>query len=439
MYRTAIASLNPRFKVLLQLLPTSSPKLEIFAMAERIGSQKFVSSFYTSAISKPISYFLCKSNVLGNYSARALGPISNNLGFMRNPNPLPLRFMSTSSNQQSFAVSYLINSLGFSPQTAVSASKYLNFETPGKPDKAIEFFKDYGFTQTQISRVFKKCPGLLLSDREKTILPKLEFFESKGLSGPELAKVVSGFPYILRNSLAKQIVPSYEFFSNLFQSEEKAILTVKRCPDIICRNVEKYVAPNITTLREHGVPASNIATLLHYQPKAFMISMDRFREIVEEVERMGFNASKMKFLLAVFAFRAMSKQTWESKVDAFKKWGWSDEEISIAFERNPWCMMASEDKIMACMDFFTNKMGWSPCRVANRPVLLTLSLKKRVMPRCSLFQVLLSKGLVEKEVSLAALLETSEEKFLKKFVKCYKEEAPELLKLYKEKMDLSKG
>ena len=111
--------------------------------------------------------------------------------------------MSTSSNQHSFAVSYLINSLGFSPQTALSASKNLNFETPEKPDKIIELFKDYGFTQTQISSVIRKCPAMLVSDSDKNILPKLKFFEAKGLSGPELAKLVSGFPYILRSSLVK--------------------------------------------------------------------------------------------------------------------------------------------------------------------------------------------------------------------------------------------
>lgn len=199
------------------------------------------------------------------------------------------------------------------------------------------------------------------------------------------------------------------------------------------------MAPNIVTLREHGVPASNIASLLHYQPKSFLIKPDQFREIVEKVEKMGFNASKQKFLLAVFAFRAMNKETWERKFDTYKRWGWSDEGIWKAFEKNPWFIMVSEDKIVGFMDLFTNKMGWSHCLIAQRPVLLTLSLKKRVIPRCSIFQVLFSKGLVQKEVSLTKLLETTEEKFLEKFVTPYKKEAPELLKLYKEKMDHSKG
>ena len=75
--------------------------------------------------------------------------------------------------------------------------------------------------------------------------------------------------------------------------------------------------------------------------------------------------------------------------------------------------------------------------MAKYPTIFGLSLKKRVVPRCSVFQVLLSKGLVNKEVSLNVLLVTSDKKFLQKFVVPYEEEAPELLKLYKQKLDLS--
>ncbi|KAI4306693.1 hypothetical protein L6164_029948 [Bauhinia variegata] len=52
-----------------------------------------------------------------------------------------------------FAVSYLINTCGFSPEKAASASKFLNFQSREKPDLMIEFFKKQGFSQTQASRV----------------------------------------------------------------------------------------------------------------------------------------------------------------------------------------------------------------------------------------------------------------------------------------------
>ena len=69
------------------------------------------------------------------------------------------------------------------------------------------------------------------------------------------------------------------------------------------------------------------------------------------------------------------------------------------------------------------------------PVLLGYSLERRIIPRCSVLQALLSKGLIEKTFVPHSLL-CAEEVFLQKFVTPY--EDPELLKVYEEKLSLSK-
>ncbi|KAL5541819.1 hypothetical protein UlMin_009529 [Ulmus minor] len=402
-------------------------------MAGRIASQQFLRSL--TGISNPNS-ILCKRNNLFD-SVRNLRPIRN-LGFLQ-ISLFSLRFSSNSSDQRSFAVSYLVNSLGFSSEMALSASRYLHFETPDKPDKVIKFFDEHGFTRTQISNLVRRFPGVLSCNQEKSILPKLEFFRSKGLSDPEMAKILSVYPSILRRSVAKHIIPSYEFFMCLFQSDEKLIRAFKRDPEILLANITKNVVPNVDLLKELGLPKSYIATFFLYRAKTFISSSVRFREIVEEVKEMGFNVSQRNFLLAMSVFRAMKKSTWEKKVGVFMKWGWSEEDVYKAFKRNPWCMMASEEKIVAYMDFFTNKMGWKAELLAKRPAFLTLSLKKRVIPRALVFEVLLSKGLVKKDLSPRKLFDTTEKKFLQTFVLRYEKEAPELLKLYKKKLALSKG
>ncbi|GMN46484.1 hypothetical protein TIFTF001_015668 [Ficus carica] len=361
------------------------------------------------------------------------------VGFVGNPNVFSLRLFSSSSNQQSFTVSYLINSLGFSQQSALSVSKNVNFDTCEKPDKVIKLFKKYGFTQTQISRLLRGKPVLLVANSERNISPKLEFFDAKGVSWPLFAKTLSVFPSILARSLDKHIIPSYELFRNLIKSDEIAVAVVERYPDILIVNVEKVVAPKIDILREHGVPHSNIAKLILRNPQGCVSSSDQFRKTVEEVLEMGFDPKRLKFVRAFLALRSLSKSTWESKVDVYKKWGWSEEDFFNAFQSNPFCMRYSKDKIMASMDFFINRMGWMPYLIAKCPTIIGMSLKNRVDPRCSVFQVLLSKGLVKKDVSLNVLLIASEEKFLRKFVVPYEKQAPELLKLYKQKLDLSNG
>ncbi|KDP26009.1 hypothetical protein JCGZ_21042 [Jatropha curcas] len=150
---------------------------------------------------------------------------------------------------------------------------------------------------------------------------------------------------------------------------------------------------------------------------------------------MGLNPLVLNFVVAIHAIRGFSKSTWEKKIDIYKKWGWSKEESIMAFGKHPWCMMASEKKIMAMMDFYINKMGQDSSYIAQSPVLLSLSLEKRVMPRCSVLKFLWSKRLIRPANLLWPLL-ISEERFLCKFVTPYEEEAPHLLKLYQQKSNL---
>ena len=383
---------------------------------------------------KAISFGCC-SNV------RSFGQTSY-VGFVRNPNVCHLRLFSVSisDKEQSFVVSYLISSLGFSPKAALSASKRVKFHSPKKPDKTIEFFKGHGFTPKQISGIVRSYPQILVYDAEKIILPKLEFLASKGISGPEFAIRLSSYPALLRCSLAGQIMPAYEFFRNFFQSDEMMIRTVRRSPQILAYNIKTKVRDNINILRQHGLPDSKISTMIYVWSMVMDTSSVRFGEIVKEVAEMGFNSSKKEFILAVLAVRLkIVKSKWESKVNAYKKWGLSDEEVSKAFRKSPWCMLISENKITALMDFFVTELGLQPCNLVNRPIVLTLSLEKRIIPRVSFYQVLWSRGLVgvNKKVSLWTLLQISEKMFLQKFVTPYAEEAPELLKLYNETSALS--
>ncbi|KAL7210403.1 hypothetical protein ACSBR1_031875 [Camellia fascicularis] len=170
-----------------------------------------------------------------------------------------------------------------------------------------------------------------------------------------------------------------------------------------------------------------------------MTTSDRFRKIVNEVKKMGFNPVSLKFVIAFQAVSSMSKLTWEKKVEVYKKWGWSEDEILVAFEKYPWCMMASKHKIMRVMEFFVNKMGWDSSFLARSPILIGFSLEKRIVPRCAVYQVLLSKGLIKNNnFNLANMLKKPEKWFLKKVVNCHEEEVPGLLKLYKEKLALAK-
>ncbi|CAL5393214.1 unnamed protein product [Camellia sinensis] len=292
-----------------------------------------------------------------------------------------------------------------------------------RPDSVLTFLKNHGFSQIQISNVARKVPAILSCDPKKTLLPKFEFWYSTGISKADLAKAITTGPVVLKGSLKNRIIPSFNFFKAFLHSNQKAV-----------------TIPNIKIMRQHGVPESKVVFLLTTQPRSFIMKPDEFKKIMYEVKEMGFGPSRKHFVLAVHALTSMSKSTWQRKVEVYGKWGWSEEQTILAFGKNPWCMMASEEKIMAVMNFYVNTMGWESSRIARRPKWISLSLEKRIIPRCSVVQVLLSKGLIDKKrLSLETLLESTESLFLEKFVVQYNEQAPQLLKLCQEKFSLQKS
>ena len=144
--------------------------------------------------------------------------------------------------------------------------------------------------------------------------------------------------------------------------------------------------------------------------------------------------SMTTFVVALAAKKCLSKKLWDEKVHAFKKWGWSDEDIIRAFRLQPNLMLTLIDKINLVMSFWVNQLGWDSLALAKCPLMFCYSLHKRIIPRASVLQFLLMKGLRKKNASLFAPFTYSEDMFLSKFV--LKEESDYLLKLYRKKWNL---
>jgi mTERF domain-containing protein len=69
--------------------------------------------------------------------------------------------------------------------------------------------------------------------------------------------------------------------------------------------------------------------------------------------------------------------------------------------------------------------------------MFAFSLHKRIIPRASVLQYLLMKGLLKKNASIVTPFTYSEKLFFSKFVFSFKEESDYLLKLYENKMKLA--
>ena len=353
------------------------------------------------------------------------------------------RFSTTTSASQSesitrpFAVSYLINNFGF---THESALKYFNnrevrFNTPDKPDSVITFFKNHGFSHSDILIIIKKAPWLLSSQPHNVILPKLQFFLSKDVSSSDIVSLLTANPSILRSSLDKRIIPLFELLSRFFKTDKDIIVCLIRYWSTFTTNVDHLIVSNINLMVDFGVSDSTLVRLLRTRPCIFG-STDLIKSL-DEVKALGFDPSVTTFGVALIAKKGISKNLWDKKVDVYKKWGWSDEAVIRAFRRRPELLLISIDKINLVMSFWVNQMCWDSLALAKYPLMFGYSLHKRIIPRASVLQFLLMKGLREKNASLVTPFRYSEKLFLKKFVFRFKEESDYLLKLYEEKMKLA--
>ncbi|VFQ61077.1 unnamed protein product [Cuscuta campestris] len=339
--------------------------------------------------------------------------------------------LERAKKKSSFVVTYLVDKCGFPPERAISASKYVTFKTPAKPDSVLSFLKIHGFTEAQVSELVRKCPSLLLCRPQNTLLPKIEFFKSLGFTVEDYTTMLCGSPSIFTRSLENSLSPTIDFLKPFLSSPGKLKVPLKRNPWIFSSATRSKIKESIQCLAEMGVPESRIAHYLHHQPRLFTREKDEFVKVLEEVKGMGFRPYRKTFLVAVHVFCSMSKLTWEKKICLFKKWGLTEDQILDGFLKHPWLMASSEGKIQQGMEFFVNKMGFKPSDILKTPVMLMLSLEKRTIPRCIVYQTLTGEGLLEEDLKLLTrMLLASEKKFVIKFVKCYENEVPNLVKLY---------
>lgn len=118
-------------------------------------------------------------------------------------------------------------------------------------------------------------------------------------------------------------------------------------------------------------------------PSILYESETLFKEKIVVIREMGINPLRLQFVSAILAKVLFSKSPWERKLDLYKRWGWSAEEVLAAFKMYPWHTIASTDKNMAAIDIFANKMGCKSLVITRCSIVITLGLKKKIIPRCA--------------------------------------------------------
>jgi mTERF domain-containing protein len=298
----------------------------------------------------------------------------------------------------------------------------------------VEFFRAHGFKNEQISTLTMTRPQLYLFNVHKNFKPKMDFFKSLGLSDLEITKLISARPSILGRSLENQIIPCVQELRRILGTDENVLKAIKAESYVIEPNVEKVLKPNMSMLISHGVPQSVVLKLFYLRQNPLLISMNRLSGIVGEVKKLGFDPKKFQFVLAIRSL-AVSKTLWEQKVEAYRSFGLSKDEIYSAFKRDPLVMTISKKKIKKCMSFFVNKLKMKLSLISKKPSLILFSLEKRIIPRCSVLQLLMSKGLIKADTSIVHAWIITEKEFVNKFVCKYQNEVPDVVRAHQGKIE----
>ncbi|CAJ2662063.1 unnamed protein product [Trifolium pratense] len=317
--------------------------------------------------------FLSHNLVLGIINTPKFHPFIQHFSFPF----VPSTFCTTTSKSESesesdahsFAVSYLINNFGFSTQSALKAfnQKQVRFKSPDKPNSVINFFKNHDFSDSKIRIIIRKSPRLLSAEPHKNLLPKFQCFLSKGVSSSDIVSMLTANPEILKFSLEKRIIPRFESLSRFLKTDKDAIVCLIRQWYSFDPISYDHAVANINLMTDFGVCDSAIATLV--QTRSSIFGSTDFIKTLEEIKGLGFRPSTTTFGIALTA-KGLGVKLWDEKVNAFKKWDWSDEDVLKAFRQKPQCMLVSVDKINLVMSFWVNQLGWDAMAIAKTPHIL---------------------------------------------------------------------
>ncbi|XP_010251898.1 PREDICTED: transcription termination factor MTERF15, mitochondrial-like [Nelumbo nucifera] len=335
----------------------------------------------------------------------------------------------------SFTVQYLINSCGLSLETALSTSKQFQLDEskPDRYDSVLTLLKTHGFSKTHIAELIKKHPSVLLINADKILKPKMEFLLGFGFSDSAVSDLVISNPSIFDRSLKSRLKPSLDILMKHVQSKEEVLKAIKRSSWLITFNLSQTLQPNVELLIKEGVPISGISKLIVHQPRVLLQKTDRLVSTIETVKKLDIRPTITTFVYAIHVLSSMSELTWNRKIELFKGFGWSEEEVMLVFRRDPYCLACSEGKVKKVMEFLMGTMKLHPSVMISNPKVLKHGLETRIRPRYMVLKVLELEKLIEGidgNKKFSRVFGLAEETFLVDYVLKYLGKVPNLMDLY---------
>lgn len=327
-------------------------------------------------------------------------------------------------------VEYLVSTCGLSPAVAAKAApRFAHLRSRTRPDAALAFLRSQGLGRAQVRAVVSRNPALLLSDVDATLSPKFQAVRALGLGRAEAARLFALYPPALSYGVHTNLLPRLLFWLDLLGSTRLLMKWLNKA--WLLKYSVDVLLQNLSTLRGHGVPDSRVTVAVRLQPTLIMQAPAKFQALLDRVEARGIRPSSGMYIWSFFALHNVSARAFRAKkVAVMLAAGCTEEEFAAMFRRGPCFMFMSAELLRRKVEFLRATVGCSSEYLVKNPVLLTLSLDKRMIPRCRAIETLQSKGVDIGKTNMVNIVRLPEDRFVGKYILKYKEELPELLELY---------
>lgn len=143
------------------------------------------------------------------------------------------------------------------------------------------FFRDKGFDDRSIDKMFKKCRRLEAVHKERAS-ENWEYLERIGIQKRKLPFVVSKCPKILALGLHEKLVPMVECLGTLSTKPHEIASAIAKFPGILSYSVEEKLCPLLAFFQALGVPEKQLGKMILLNPRLISYSIES--KLIETVD-----------------------------------------------------------------------------------------------------------------------------------------------------------
>ncbi|KAL3830444.1 hypothetical protein ACJIZ3_019246 [Penstemon smallii] len=177
-----------------------------------------------------------------------------------------------------------------------------------------------------------------------------------------------------------------------------------------------------------------IIWVMYNLPRFLLHSPEYMKKFVNKVDEMGVSRDSRMFIHALRVVSTISYETWELKLKAFRKLGFSENDIVVAFRKAPFIFGSSEKKMKELIKVLLATGKYDMSCIIRNPTSFSRSIEKNFKPRLHVLQILESENLIQNWPSLSSLCTMSVKKFFERFVGPYLDKVGHVNYVYGEEL-----